>query len=104
MNKAKRQRRKQRIRARIQGTAKRPRASVFRSLAYISVQLVDDASGKTLAKAKGKVSDPGGVGSEIAKQAKKQGIKQVTFDRGGYAYHGRVKTLAESMREGGLDF
>lgn len=104
MNKARRYRRRQKTKARIQGTAQVPRASVFRSLTFISVQLVDDAGGKTLAWAKGKVSDPKGVGRDVAEQAKKLGIERIAFDRGGYAYHGRVKTLAESMRDGGLKF
>lgn len=97
-----RSKRKRRIRARIQGTKERPRASVFRSLKYISVQLIDDSTQKTLVQARGVLKKAKAVGEELAKIAKKAGVQQVAFDRGGYRYHGRVKALAEGMREGGL--
>lgn len=86
----------------MQGTAERPRASVFRSLKYISVQLIDDSAQKTLVQARGVLKKAKAVGEELAKIAKKAGVQQVAFDRGGYRYHGRVKALAEGMREGGL--
>lgn len=88
----------------MQGTSARPRASVFRSLKYISVQLVDDAAQKTLASAKGALKEAKTVGEVLAKSAKKAGVTRVAFDRGGYRYHGRVKSLAEGMRAGGLEF
>lgn len=103
MDKALRNRRRKRIKARIQGTPARPRASVFRSLKYISVQLIDDSAQKTLAQARGALTKAKAVGEELAKIAKKAGVKQVAFDRGGYRYHGRVKALAEGMRAGGLE-
>lgn len=86
----------------MQGTAERPRASVFRSLKYISVQLIDDSAQKTLVQARGVLKKAKAVGEELAKVAKKAGVQQVAFDRGGYRYHGRVKALASGMREGGL--
>ncbi len=104
-------RRHKRVRAKVRGTQERPRLAVFRSLKHIQVQLIDDASGKTLAVA----SDLGikkgvkqkrafAVGSAIAKQGLALGIKKAVFDRGGYRYHGRVKALAEAARAGGLEF
>jgi large subunit ribosomal protein L18 len=103
-----------RIRHKVQGTAERPRLAVFRSLANIYVQLIDDAEGRTLVSAssieKGKRT-PGGnlaaakrIGKTIAERAKEKGIQKVVFDRGGYIYHGRVKALAEAAREAGLEF
>lgn len=107
-------RRKARIRARVKGTAERPRLSVRRSLSHIYAQLIDDVAGKTLASAsdvKAKKAKEGGkiaaakqVGSDLAAAAKKAGITKVVFDRGGRAYHGRVQALAEAAREGGLEF
>ncbi len=94
--------RKRRIRARIHGTKERPRASVFRSLKYISVQLIDDSAQKTLVSARGALTKAKAVGEEAAAKAKKAGVKRAAFDRGGYRYHGRVKAVAEGMREGGL--
>lgn len=107
-------RRKIRIRARVEGTASRPRLSVYRSLLHISAQLIDDASGKTLVAASdlkmkkaaegGKVAMAKAVGMALAEAAKKAGITEVVFDRNGRMYHGRVKALAEGAREGGLKF
>lgn len=108
MNINRRQRRHKRIRARVRGTAARPRASVFRSAKRVTVQLIDDTSGQTLVAvqsvpAKGtKTEQASVVGQAIAKQALAAGIKQVVFDRGGYKYHGRVKAVAEGMRQSGL--
>ncbi len=103
------------IRKKIQGTAERPRLSVFRSNKDIYAQLIDDLNGHTLAsvssREKGlaslsgtKVEKSKAVGSELAKRAVTAGISQVVFDRGGYLYHGRVKALADGAREGGLNF
>lgn len=101
MDRTRRTIRHRRIRSRILGTAKRPRASVVRSLTRVSVQLIDDAAHHTLASASG---IPAEVGKDIAAAAKKQGISQIVFDRGGYKYHGRVKAVAQAMREAGLVF
>ena len=107
---------KMRIRKRVSGTMEKPRMTVFRSNGQIYVQLVDDISGKTLASAsslskeisgKGKVKKGDQaklVGKMIAELSLKQGIKEVVFDRNGYLYHGRIKTLADAAREGGLKF
>ncbi len=105
-------RRKAKIRSTMSGTAKRPRLSVFRSNENIYVQLIDDVTGKTLAAASDiktdgkttKVESAKKVGEEIAKKAKDLKIKEIVFDRGGFAYHGRVKALAEAARETGLKF
>lgn len=103
--------RKRRIRARIHGTAARPRLSVYRSLTQIRVQVIDDVAGKTLvaasskeAKAKLTVEGAKKVGELLADKAKKAGITTVVFDRNSYKYHGRVKALADAAREGGLQF
>ena len=103
--------RKRRIRARIHGSAERPRLSVHRSMSGISVQLIDDAAGKTLAaasgkevKAKGNIEGACKVGKLIAEKAKKAKIEKAVFDRSGYKYHGCVKALADAAREGGLKF
>jgi large subunit ribosomal protein L18 len=103
--------RKRRIRAKILGTAARPRMTVYRSLTRLSVQLIDDAAGKTLAaaqtaEAKAKHTKEGAakLGALIAKKAKDAGITTVVFDRNGYAYHGRLQALADAAREGGLTF
>jgi large subunit ribosomal protein L18 len=105
-----------RVRARVEGSAERPRLAVFRSSAHIYAQVIDDVSGRTLAAASdidadGKAAAKGpktdkakAVGGLIARRAKAAGIGRVVFDRGGYLYHGRVKALAEGAREGGLDF
>jgi large subunit ribosomal protein L18 len=105
-------RRKARIRAKISGTADRPRLTVFRSLKAIYAQVVDDTTGKILASAsdlkskeKGtKVEKAKNVGLEIAKKAKDLKIETVVFDRNKYKYHGRVAAVAEGAREGGLKF
>lgn len=109
-------RRHARVRKTLSGTPERPRLDVYRSLKHIYAQIIDDTKGNTLVSAstldpelKGKAY--GGnrdaakaVGQLIAKKAAEKGIKQVVFDRGGYLYHGRVADLAESAREGGLEF
>jgi len=92
--------RKTRIRAKVSGSAERPRLSVFRSNKKIYVQLIDDVKGKTLAAASG--TDAKAVGEAIAKAAVSKKITKAVFDRGGYQYHGRVKILAETAREKGL--
>ena len=100
-----------RIRGKISGTASRPRMSVFRSNKGIYVQLIDDQAGKTLASASSKGIEGGTkkeqsakVGTEIAKIALEKGIDTVVFDRSGYLFHGRVKSLADAAREAGLKF
>ena len=106
---------KRRIRKIVSGTAERPRLSVFRSNAQISVQLIDDEAGKTLlsvsslskviAEKKGtKTEQAALVGAAVAEKAKAAGIEVVVFDRNGYLYHGRVKALADAARNGGLNF
>lgn len=102
----KRYRRHKKVRAKIFGTAKVPRLSVFKSNQYIYAQLIDDEKGKTLASAKGKLNlkQAKKIGELIAKKAQEKKIKKVVFDRGGYEYHGRVKALAEGAREKGLNF
>lgn len=108
----KRLRRKNRIRAKISWTAERPRLSVFRSNSFISVQLIDDVKGITLASAsdlklekKGtKVEMAKVVWAEMAKKIKDLKIENIVFDRGWFIYHWRVKALAESLREGGIKF
>ena len=105
---------KRRIRKNISGTSTCPRLSVFRSNKQIYAQLIDDTTGTTLASAssynhkaaeKGnKIEQAAVVGKEIAEKAIKAGIETVVFDRNGYLYHGRVKSLADSAREGGLKF
>jgi large subunit ribosomal protein L18 len=111
----KRLRRHKRVRAKIFGTAKVPRLCVFRSNKHIYAQLIDDEKGQTLVAAsdlefkkskskKSKVDKAKEVGKLIAKKALEKKIEKVVFDRGGYRYHGRVKTLAEGAREGGLKF
>ena len=101
-----RDRRRIRIRSKVKGTLERPRLSVFRSNKHIFAQLIDDVKGETLAAALGgaDVSAATKAGKDLAKESLKLGIKEVVFDRGGYEYHGRVKALAESAREGGLQF
>ena len=107
-------RRHRRVRAKVHGTAERPRLVVFRSNRGIEAQLVDDDAGKTLASAshlalaksfKGdKTAQAEAVGKALAAAAKKAGVNTCVFDRGGYLYHGRVKALADGAREGGLSF
>ena len=112
-NKARLKRHK-RVRAKISGTAERPRLAVYRSNANISAQIIDDVKGVTLVSAstfgKSFTADGGTkaaareVGKMIAQKAIAEGITEVVFDRGGYLYHGRVSELAEGAREGGLKF
>ena len=104
-------RRARRVRAKIVGTAERPRLSVFRSLKHINAQLIDDAKGVTLASAsdlkmsgKKPLERATAVGQALAEAAKAKGITTVTFDRGSYLFHGRVKAVAEAARAGGLIF
>ena len=112
-----RKRRHVRVRARVMGTATRPRLCVFRSLNHIYAQIVDDSAGHTLVSAssldaeirdkvtgKKKTESAELVGSLVAQHALDKGIKQIAFDRGGYKYHGRVKAFAEAARKAGLDF
>lgn len=118
----KRIRRHKRARAKIKGTASRPRLSVFRSNKHVYLQLIDDEKGKTIASISDfevkaarsksakrpqklkKTESAFNIGKALAEMAKKKKIKNVIFDRGGYAYHGRVKAAAEGAREGGLNF
>ncbi len=102
---------KARIRGRISGTAARPRMTVFRSNKQIYVQLIDDLAGKTIVATSSKGIENGTkteiaavVGKKIAEKALEAGIKEVVFDRNGYLFHGRVKSLADAAREGGLKF
>jgi len=108
---ARRLKRRRRVRAKVRGTAARPRISVFRSNNGIFAQLVDDESGRTLAAAQW--TEPGvrdlkpmeqaaRLGALLAERARAAGIERAVFDRGGYKYHGRVKAFAEGVREGGL--
>jgi large subunit ribosomal protein L18 len=112
-----RDRRHRRLRKKVLGTAERPRLSVYRSLNHVYAQVIDDTKGNTIAAAstldkelsaqkshKGNVSMAKKVGELIARRALEKGLKRVVFDRGGYRYHGRVKALAESAREAGLEF
>jgi len=109
--------RKKRIRKTLQGTASRPRMSVFRSAKHIYAQVVDDTTGRTLAAASSlekvlseqpkfddKVAVAGFVGRLIGERAIGEGIKRIVFDRNGFLYHGRVKALSEGARKAGLDF
>jgi large subunit ribosomal protein L18 len=108
-----RRKRHDRIRLTLAGTPERPRLSVFRSAKYIYAQVVDDTSGRTLAAASsrepelaassGKTDVARAVGKAVAERAKAAGVSAVVLDRGGYQYHGRVRSLAEGAREGGLD-
>lgn len=110
----KRERRHNRVRSVVAGTADRPRLSVFRSASHIYAQLVDDVAGHTVAavssrdlspKSKGKKTEVSTeVGTAIAGKAKEKGIKAIVFDRGGNRYQGRVKALAEAARAAGLEF
>jgi large subunit ribosomal protein L18 len=106
-----------RIRYRLKGSGERPRLAVFKSGRHIYAQVIDDASGKTIAhassldaglKTEGKAGANIGtakrVGKLVADRAKEKGIARVVFDRGGYVYHGKVKALADAAREGGLEF
>ena len=102
---------KYRIRKSVSGTAERPRMSVFRSNKQIYVQVINDLEGKTLAAASSlgleampKIEQAAKVGEMIAAKAQEAGVKAVVFDRNGYLYHGRVKSLADAARKGGLNF
>jgi large subunit ribosomal protein L18 len=113
-----RKRRHVRVRAKVSGTAQRPRLNVFRSSAHIYVQVIDDIAGHTLVAASdleddvvklagegaAKVARAKAVGQVIAARAKEAGVNTVVFDRGGFLYHGRVKAVAEGAREAGLEF
>lgn len=110
---AKRLKRRRRVRAKVRGSAERPRVSVFRSNRGIFAQLIDDESGRTLAAVNWIEPDLRSLkateqarraGELLAERAKSAGVERVVFDRGGYKYHGRVKALAEGAREGGLAF
>jgi len=106
-------RRRRRVRAKVRGTAERPRLSVFRSNRGITAQLIDDDRGHTLAAVSWTESDLKGLarmeqatksGQLLAQRAKEAGVEACVFDRGGYRYHGKIKALAEAAREGGLTF
>jgi large subunit ribosomal protein L18 len=112
-----RDRRHNRVRRKLAGTADRPRLNVFRSLVHIYAQVIDDSTGRTLVsastvdtelreqlKGKKKAEQARLVGQAVAARAQAQGVKNVVFDRGGYRYHGRVKAVADGAREGGLEF
>ncbi|MGH2428265.1 MAG: 50S ribosomal protein L18 [Candidatus Limnocylindria bacterium] len=108
-----RRKRHARLRLRLSGDADRPRLSVFRSAKFIYAQVIDDGTGRTLAAASSREADLANgstkmdaaraVGKALAARAKAAGVKAVVLDRGGYEYHGRVRSLAEGAREGGLD-
>jgi large subunit ribosomal protein L18 len=103
-----------RIRRKLRGTSERPRLAVFRSVAHIYAQVIDDSAGKTLVSASsvdkggktngGNVTAAKAIGKTVAERAKEKGITRVVFDRGGYQYHGRVKALADAARAAGLEF
>ncbi len=102
-----------RVRKKVAGTPERPRLAVYRSLKHIVVQVIDDSTGNTLVacsslekslKLNGNAESAKKVGAEVAKRALAKGIKSVVFDRGGFRYQGRVASLAEGAREGGLEF
>ena len=112
---AARQKRHDRIRLHMEGSEARPRLAVFRSLHHIYAQVIDDASGKTLAAAstvekelrgskQSKTDEAKNVGRLLAERAKKAGVERVVFDRAGFRYHGRIKSLADAAREAGLEF
>ena len=108
-----RQRIHTRIRRKVRGTTERPRLAIFRSVAHIYAQVIDDAKGVTIVAAssseKGSTATGGNVaaakeiGKRVAERAKEKGITRIVFDRGGYLYHGRVKALADAARETGLE-
>src|SRR5271163_3829458 len=114
-----RQRIHTRIRRKVRGTTERPRLAIFRSVAHIYAQVIDDARGITIVAASSSEKDSGGsasgkatggnvaaakeIGKRVAERAKEKGITRVVFDRGGYLYHGRVKALADAAREAGLE-
>ena len=110
--------RHRRVRKKIQGTSAKPRLSVFRSLKHIYAQVIDDTTGTTLIAmstetpavrdrleaSMNRIAQSKLVGQALGEKAKEQGISQIAFDRGGYLYHGRVKALADGVRESGLEF
>jgi large subunit ribosomal protein L18 len=103
-----------RIRRKLAGTSERPRLAIFRSVAHIYAQVIDDSKGVTLVSASsvdkggrtngGNVAAAKAIGKLVAERAKEKGVTRVVFDRGGYAYHGRVKALADAARAAGLEF
>jgi large subunit ribosomal protein L18 len=110
-----RHRRHRRVRKKVRGTPERPRLAVFRSNRHISVQVIDDVAGRTLAAASstepafgsgatGNVDAATRVGRLVAERAKAVGVSRVVFDRGGFRYHGRVAAVADAARAGGLEF
>ena len=115
-----RERIKYRIRKRVQGTEARPRLTVFRSVAHMYVQVVDDMTGRTIASAStvepkvkgalgkgergGNIAGAKAIGTTIAQRLIEKGVKRVVFDRNGFLYHGRVKAVADAAREAGLEF
>ena len=106
-----RKRRHARVRSKVKGTSEKPRVSVFRSNKAIRVQLIDDEKGNTIVsvnsiadKKKNPTEQSRAIGIELAEKAKKKGVTKAVFDRSGFAYHGRVKEVAEGVREGGLKF
>jgi len=112
---AAREKRHERIRLHLEGTTERPRLAVFRSLSHIYAQVIDDSSGKTLAAAstlekelrgakQTKTEEARVVGRLVAERAKTAGVERVVFDRAGFRYHGRIKSLADAAREAGLEF
>jgi large subunit ribosomal protein L18 len=112
---AARQKRHDRIRLRLEGTPSRPRLAVFRSLKHIYAQVIDDSTGRTLAAAstvetelraskQTKTEEAKIVGRLVAERARSAGVEHVVFDRAGFRYHGRIKSLADAAREAGLDF
>jgi large subunit ribosomal protein L18 len=112
---AARRKRHDRIRLHLEGTESRPRLAVFRSNNHIYAQVIDDASGRTLATAstveaglrgskETKTAEAASVGKLLAERAKSAGVERVVFDRAGFRYHGRIKSLADAAREAGLDF
>ena len=119
-SKDRRQRIKFRIRKRVNGTEARPRLTVFRSVAHIYVQVVDDMTGRTVASASsidpkvkgamdkkasgGNVAGAKAIGKTIAERLLEKGVKRVVFDRNGFLYHGRIKAVADAAREAGLEF
>jgi len=111
--------RNSRVKGAVRGTTERPRLCIYRSLKHIEAQVIDDATGRTLAAASSRqkgVAETGGikhggnvkaavvVGKAVAEKAKSAGVTKVAFDRNGYRYHGRIKALADAAREGGLQF
>lgn len=109
---AARHRRHRRVRVKVAGSEARPRLTVFRSLAHTYAQVIDDATGRTLASSstlqlgakKNDLTSAAAVGKSLGEKARAAGIASVVFDRSGYQYHGRIKALADAAREAGLEF